>query len=493
MTNTNQLPTLLEGQAAEVTKQLQDLDTQLLVLRLSVGKLKAALERCFAPLAAVLLPPVHRAIRTLTAWFSDAAAVLAELFGFVRRSADKTVTHSGKALRRTLAGFDQLERLAGSSGGGSTVVPGELLEFPERLRPIVDKIRALLKPLQDIDFSAAAEAFARLRAAVEPITRSLFDALEWVWFNVLTPMAQWGAEQLLPAFLDTLASAFRLLNAALQAVRPLLDWLWSDILLPMGQWAGTQLLTSLQSLSVRLDTLTAGLENGDARVQLLVDRLRLLKERLFGTGEQVGLFNTLLTPFREGLSRIKTVAEGICTAFSNVAAAVGTVRTTLSTLLTGLPNGFRVLANGLISLLNTAITAAENGINAVVRTLNAFRVDIPAWVPGLGGKSFSISARTIDLPSIPYLAKGAVLPANRPFLAVVGDQRTGTNIEAPLSLIQEAVRGELGGCMAGFEATLEVQRQILDAILGIELGDTTIGQAAQRYTTAQNILRGGYV
>ena len=40
---------------------------------------------------------------------------------------------------------------------------------------------------------------------------------------------------------------------------------------------------------------------------------------------------------------------------------------------------------------------------------------------------------------IPALAKGAVIPANRKFLAVLGDQTNGTNIEAPLSAIQQAV------------------------------------------------------
>ena len=41
---------------------------------------------------------------------------------------------------------------------------------------------------------------------------------------------------------------------------------------------------------------------------------------------------------------------------------------------------------------------------------------------------------------IPALARGAVLPANKPFLALVGDQSSGTNVEAPLSTIKQAVR-----------------------------------------------------
>ena len=59
--------------------------------------------------------------------------------------------------------------------------------------------------------------------------------------------------------------------------------------------------------------------------------------------------------------------------------------------------------------------------------------------PEFGGKTFGFSLKTVTAPAIPYLAKGAVLPANKPFMAVVGDQRHGTNVEAPLTTIQEAV------------------------------------------------------
>ncbi len=41
--------------------------------------------------------------------------------------------------------------------------------------------------------------------------------------------------------------------------------------------------------------------------------------------------------------------------------------------------------------------------------------------------------------NVPKLARGAVLPANKPFMAMVGDQRNGTNVEAPLATIQEAL------------------------------------------------------
>jgi hypothetical protein len=88
-----------------------------------------------------------------------------------------------------------------------------------------------------------------------------------------------------------------------------------------------------------------------------------------------------------------------------------------------------------------------------------------------------------------------VLPAGKPFLAMVGDQQHGTNIEAPLSTIQEAValvmEDQTGAILRGFEASIGVQQEILQAVLGIHIGDDVIGLAMQRYQKKQAAIRGG--
>lgn len=52
--------------------------------------------------------------------------------------------------------------------------------------------------------------------------------------------------------------------------------------------------------------------------------------------------------------------------------------------------------------------------------------------------------------------------------------------------------GDLGpSTLAGFEAVVEKQNAILNAIQDIQIGDTTIGRAAARYDRRQNLIRGG--
>lgn len=100
--------------------------------------------------------------------------------------------------------------------------------------------------------------------------------------------------------------------------------------------------------------------------------------------------------------------------------------------------------NLIIGIINALIRGVCAGINAVIGLLNKIHITIPDWVPGLGGASFGFSLPTLTAPQIPYLASGAVIPPNREFLAVLGDQNQGNNIEAPEGLLRRIVREEAG-------------------------------------------------
>lgn len=100
--------------------------------------------------------------------------------------------------------------------------------------------------------------------------------------------------------------------------------------------------------------------------------------------------------------------------------------------------------NGIIGFVNGMIQGIVSGINSIIGVLNKLHFDIPDWIPGLGGNSFGFNIATISAPQIPLLATGAVIPANAPFAAILGDQRSGINIETPERLLRDLIRDELG-------------------------------------------------
>lgn len=112
-------------------------------------------------------------------------------------------------------------------------------------------------------------------------------------------------------------------------------------------------------------------------------------------------------------------------------------------------NKFKSMVNGMISMINEGLGAFFGFINDLGGGLS----DILDFF-GVEGYSFQIG-----VPSIPYLAQGAVIPPNRRFMAVLGDQSNGTNLEAPEGLIRQIVREESGNAQL-----LAVVMQILQAV-----------------------------
>lgn len=112
-------------------------------------------------------------------------------------------------------------------------------------------------------------------------------------------------------------------------------------------------------------------------------------------------------------------------------------------------NVIKGVINGIIGFINGMISGIVGGINAVIGLLNKLNFKIPDWVPGLGGNTFGFSIAELTAPQIPMLATGAVIPANAPFAAILGDQKHGTNIEAPESLLRDLIREELGRNQSG--------------------------------------------
>lgn len=101
--------------------------------------------------------------------------------------------------------------------------------------------------------------------------------------------------------------------------------------------------------------------------------------------------------------------------------------------------------NGVIDVLNDVLGAVFGGINDVINGVNSLGKRVSGW----------IDIPTFKVPQIPRLATGAVIPANAPFAAILGDQRSGRNIEAPEGLIRQIMQEELAGMEGGQEVTIK--------------------------------------
>lgn len=505
-----------------VTRFGKELADELLVLQLSFGRMKYAIAEAVAPIASVFVPMLNAAIQAVIRFSSVVRQFLSGLIaGITGRkeladSADNAARaetklgsaakSTGRAVKRSLASFDELERLNQASGSGGSSGSGGGVDIwggftPDPISPevqaMVDKVLALLAPLMAINLEPLRLALQTLWTSFTQLAAVVGEALSFLWYELLTPFVAWILEKLAPAFAEGIAAKLDMVTAALEPVIAGLKILW-DALQPVVAFIGETVILILEKWRETYVLLTEVLRQKAPVITGIFQNIAQMASSMWA------IVGPVLTNLRQQFS-------GVFSSISaSVATAVGYILDALLGLTGFLAGAFsgnwqeawegirlflRSTVNGVISLLNGMISRLVSALNTVIRTANRLSFTVPAWVPGIGGKKFGVNMSTVSAPQIPYLAQGAVLPANQPFLAMVGDQKHGTNIEAPLATIQEAVATVLadqsGAIIRGFEASVAVQKEILEAVLGITIGDDVLGRAVERYNRRMAIVRGG--
>lgn len=788
-------------QAGDAAKVTQTLSGQLQQLSFNFNNLKVAVGNVINPIAKVVIPVFNAAIVAITRFANTLAAVSAAFFGGTAESVDSYtvsvkdaadaeedladgISSASKAAKKALAGFDELNVLQDKSSSGSAAggnisvgdvqingnVDDQLTEQVEGtsayVQKIIEKIQDLIEPLKSIDLTPAKEAFSRLGDAISNFGGIIAEKLEWAWYNILVPLAEWYIEDAVPAALDLWSAAFNLLGSVIQAVWPLLETLWDYFLAPIAEWTGGVIVSVLDGITGQLNGL-ANLINPVAEMaytfsdaekelaksaQLAAENFSALQDATAkeegAITKEIGYYSNLakeldglvtaqgkvaekdearvkfiLNELKEGLGIEAKLIGGIVTGYEDlkksiletIAAkkaelllkaheddylaaleaqqeawdqmkvaetaylaqreqyikkqeevladirmsgdqktkiieaekkaltdmraayddALSNYKTYTSTINSyemshqkilegnyedaaelllnknadytqhadhveseteramnalkqeladaertaeqtkfGFEHGIVGFTDGMVAETNDAVseakrkllefTAESTGIGSGIGGNLAEGMDltgpqvssaantllsgalsvmdaqkekfkeigqstgdlyagslsgavseaaeqakkalqkIQSWLSpskSSGGSSLSsftpaiASTYSLATADIPYLAKGSVIPPNAPFMAVLGDQRHGTNVEAPLSTIQEAVAAVMqdynSANMAGHEATVAVLREILEAVLGIEISDSTIAGAVERYNRKMAVVRGG--
>lgn len=127
-------------------------------------------------------------------------------------------------------------------------------------------------------------------------------------------------------------------------------------------------------------------------------------------------------------------------AIDNVNTGVSAMNAGLSLIKTPSVNIETSTALSKAQILRNSIETALQGINIGLKVdIQAKIKDAMATVINIG-RSAKVGIGEIKTYNPPYLASGAVIPPNKEFMAVLGDQKHGMNIEAPAELIKQMVK-----------------------------------------------------
>lgn len=173
-------------------------------------------------------------------------------------------------------------------------------------------------------------------------------------------------------------------------------------------------------------------------------------------------------------SKTSQVWESVTTFVSNKVEAIknaitnkfNAARDAVKSAFEGIVNFIKAPINQAISIVNNAVGMINNAIGGIESAFSFGPWTVPT---PFGSKTIGFHATFPRIGTIPYLASGAVIPPRSEFLAVLGDQKKGNNLEAPESLLRQIVREESGkgqGNGNTYNVTVNASgRKLLDIII----------------------------
>lgn len=224
-------------------------------------------------------------------------------------------------------------------------------------------------------------------------------------------------------------------------------------------------------------------------VELHLDET-LVKQLSDGSEESMAILHNLVTDTDLNVDEFNAQFQKTEEARNTVSEMMATVQTDLNTKFTQMAADVSRAWDGMDADTRGAISSIQSSINRLYgRTVYIDTIHRTYYESYGTAPTSSYAASSV---AVPFLAKGAVIPPNAPFMAVLGDQKRGTNVEAPLSTIQEAVSNVVSSAIAaGFKQNIEAINRLTDMVSGIDVGDTAIGQAVDRYNRRNGIINGG--
>ena len=216
--------------------------------------------------------------------------------------------------------------------------------------------------------------------------------------------------------------------------------LWQEYLVPLIEWFIENILPVIQPIHAQI------VEGVTIATETVITILTDVVDTVGKIIEDVSTIFAGLIEFLTGVftGDWETAWQGITDIFSGV-------KDLLCDIINGILSAIEALANGVVK-----------GINKVIDVLNGMSFEIPDWVPEFGGKTFGLNIPKLSEISIPRLATGAVIPPNKEFLAVLGDQKSGTNIETPLDTMLQAFEQVAASMLKNVSTTSDSTTMELD-------------------------------
>ena len=363
----------------------------------------------------------------------------------------------------------------------------------------------------NLDFYPLLESISNLTATFAPILESIGNVLEWIYKNIVLPMLTWIIETGIPTVINLasdLAGFFADHQSIIEAFGAAL----------IGAFAATKIAGLASSIGGSISTImlygkglialmtgSGGIIGGikaiatalgtggifavaigaaiavgvllyknwdkicEAATKLkdwVIEKTRALGETVTRTLSNLGnkistIWSNMWSNAHEKWTAIwSTVGDSVGRIKDGIVEKFTSAKDKVVEIFVGIKDTIRDVFNKVIGIVNGAIGTVNSAIGSIESAFSFGPWEVPT---PFGKKTIGFSATFPRVPTVPYLAKGAVIPPRSEFLAVLGDQRKGNNIEAPEGLIRQIIRDELGNQQGNrdIHITAQINRRVL--------------------------------
>ena len=363
----------------------------------------------------------------------------------------------------------------------------------------------------NLDFYPLLESISNLTNTFAPILESIGNVLEWIYKNIVLPMLTWIIETGIPTVINLvsdLAGFFADHQSIIEAFGAAL----------IGAFAATKIAGLASSIGGSISTImlyekglialmtgSGGIIGGIKAIATALgtggifavaigaaiavgvllyknwDKIKEVAGEVWDwiKSKTITFVNTISSSLKNLASKIVTIWNNIKSSahqkwtaiWSTVGDLVGRIKDGIVEKFTsakdkvveifgGIKDTIRDILNRVIGIVNSAIGTVNSAIGGIESAFSFGPWEVPT---PFGKKTIGFSATFPRVPTVPYLAKGAVIPPRSEFLAVLGDQKQGNNIEAPEGLIRQIIRDELGNQQGNrdIHITAQINRRVL--------------------------------
>lgn len=368
----------------------------------------------------------------------------------------------------------------------------------------------------NLNFYPLLESISNLTSTFAPILESIGNVLEWIYNNIVLPMLKWLIETGIPTVINLVSdlagffadhqSIIEAFGAALigafaaakiaglaksigGSITTIMDFGKGLIALMTGSGGiigGIKAIaTAIGPGGIFIAAVTACIaigvllyKNWDKIKEVAgavwswikyktITFVDGIKSKLSNLAEKiVSIWNGIKSSAKEKWNAIwSTIKEVVKRIVDGIVDKFKGARDKVVDTFEGIKNKVKEIFNKVIGIVNGAIGTVNGAISGIESAFSFGPWKVPT---PFGSKTIGFSASFPRVPTIPYLAKGAVIPPRSEFLAVLGDQKQGNNIETPEALLRKIVREESSGQQSNgnYRFTAQINRRtVFDEII----------------------------